>query len=126
MAQYGCRLGNNGILMRLLAKHVKRSLIGIAGLGAIFAGLYNVTDGGLSWLGEDDPHFASYSVGEMRTAKLEELTAEYLSENPRGKLIVVSGDRLAPLKFLNGELREDRASWRVSIEDGQIEFREIA
>lgn len=65
------------------------------------------------------------TVGEIRNKTLAKLTAEYRSERPSGDIIVLEGQRLAPIDYMNGELRDMNASWRVQIENGQLDFKEV-
>lgn len=66
------------------------------------------------------------TVGERRNAILETLTIRFKTRNPDKQLFLVEGRQLAPLKFINNELRKSGASWRVDIENGHLDFDEVA
>lgn len=67
----------------------------------------------------------SLAVGQLRNAVLDTLTIKYRSRYPERKLQIVHGKKLAPLKFLNGELKRQGASWRVELEKGRLDFYEV-
>lgn len=106
--------------MQITSVHVAAALIGSALIGGITLAVNHVVVAGT-----DDVGFRQGSVGSKRLNRLEAITKVYRQEHPASNVLAVNGLELAPLSYLNAELQEQQAPWRVRIVDGELAFQEV-
>jgi len=110
--------------MEIIKRHALGAGLVVLSLALIGGVLYGSVE---QWPSDGDPFEDNMidTVGEIRAHRLDQITAEYTQENPQGELLVIDGRRLAPISYINDELTELNASWRVDVNEGEVTFSEV-